>query len=378
MNSLDEIRKNIDAIDSGLLGLFTRRMETITDVAQLKLLSKAAVYSPEREKQLIKDILDKAPEEMAPYVKSLFISLMRLSRLKQYTVMVEAGACPEVLMPPQEVKPATGKKVCYQGIEGSWSSQAAAALFSDLKAYPLPAFEEVFTEVSSGRADFGVLPMENSTAGIITQVYDGLADFNCYIKSVYSQKVTNCLCVPFGVKLENVKKVISHPHALEQCSEFLKAHGITPVPYPNTAMAAQKVAEDKKSDCAALCSADAACLYGLEILADSADNSSCNETRFIALSKNLEGFDACDHMSITFTLPDESSGSLSFVLALFGDAGINLTSIQSRPLTGKPWEHRFYLDFCGNPKEISVRSVLYMMEKELPTLKLLGCYKELI
>lgn len=378
MNSLEEIRKNIDAIDSGLLELFSRRMEAVTEVARIKMATKAAVFNPEREKQLLNDILDKTSEEMQPYAKSLFISLMRLSRLKQYTVMTEAGECPEILIPIQEEDFSSAAKVCYQGIEGSWSSQATTALFPGYTAYPLPTFDEVFSEVSSGRADYGVLPMENSTAGIITQVYDGLADYNCYIKSVYSQKVTNCLCAPVGASLKNIKRAFSHPHALEQCSDFLKAHSITPIPYPNTAMAAQMVAEKKNLENAALCSPDAARLYGLDILVQSADNSTHNETRFIALSKNLEGLETGNRMSITFTLHDESSGSLSFVLSLFGDAGINLTSIQSRPLAGKPWEHRFYLDFCGNPKEKNVRAVLYMMERELPTLKLLGCYSELI
>lgn len=264
--------------------------------------------------------------------------------------------------------------VCYQGLECSYSESAAKSLFSEAKLINRLTFEDVFKSVFEGTADIGIVPIENSTAGYINDVYDLLLKYDLFINHTYEKKVDHCLACCIDTNPEDIREVYSHPQALAQCSEYIAKHKFIGKDEINTAIAAQKTAELNKKSTACICSEEAAKLYGLKIIEKQINDQKKNYTRFAAVSKKLLVEDNHNKVSIVFNVLHET-GSLSEVLSTFAYYGCNLSYINSRPNRISTWEYMFYVDFEGNLCDNKIKSMLSQLKTELPYMKILGSFK---
>lgn len=266
-----------------------------------------------------------------------------------------------------------GAKIAYQGIEGANSHEAALTMFpkADLRSYS--AFEDVFKAVRDGECDYGVLPVENSTAGSVSAVYDLILRYRFYIVGAYNMRIDYCLAGLKQACLEDVEMVISHPQALSQCEEYIASRGYEALSCSNTAVAAKRTAREKRLSLAAICSAKAAAVYGLQPLDEHLQDNPYNTTRFIVISKKLYISDNADKVSLCFSLP-HVTGSLFKMLSRFDALGLNLTKIESRTIPGKDFEYLFYLDFSGSVKSEGVTNLLCQLSEELPEFSFLGNY----
>ena len=240
---------------------------------------------------------------------------------------------------------------------------------------PCATFESVMLTLQSKKAAYGVLPIENSSTGAITEVYDLLRKYGSFIVGEHKVRVTqNLLGVP-GATLEDVREVYSHQEGLNQSREFLAAHPQwLQIPYQNTAVSAQYVAQAGDPAKAAIASLRAAELYGLQVLKSDTNFNKNNFTRFIIVSNRLQLSRNSNKVSVYLTLP-HVSGSLSAMLDLFANAGINLSKIESRPIYSKRWEYYFYLDFEGSLQDPKVLRVLRAVEEHAEYFEILGCYQ---
>lgn len=265
--------------------------------------------------------------------------------------------------------------IAYQGIEGANSHEAAQMLFPNgmLKAYK--TFEDVFKAVEEGECDYAVLPVENSTAGSVSAVYDLILRYRYYIVGAYDMKIDHCLAGLKQSELCDIEKVISHPQALSQCGGYTKKMGFETISCSNTAVAARETANEKRLNLAAICSRRAAEEYGLKILDSHLQDNANNTTRFIVISKKLYIADNANKVSLCFSLP-HVTGALFHMLQRFDALGLNLTKIESRPVPDKDFEYLFYLDFSGNVRTESVTGLLCRLDEELPEFSFLGNYYE--
>lgn len=370
---LDETRAEITAIDREIQALFLRRMACAEQVAAYKLTTGDSILKPDREQYLIQTLGAQAPAGLRQEYTALLKSVMRVSRKHQYEFVL---ACqPERLalpLTPRQDKPA---RVAYQGLPASYQSQAARAMFPDAQEiFHVPTFEDVFRAVSAGQADAGVVPAENSTVGTINEACDLLVQYDLHISHSHVDHIQNCLCALPGATLASVRTACSIKPALGQCQNFLKAHGLAQREAENTAVAAQTVAQSGDLTLAAVCSEQAAALYGLSVLARGINDDKHNQTRFIAVSRGLSAQPDDNRISLVFTLPHRD-GSLAAALSVCADHEINLTEIHSRPLPETPWEYRFYIDLEGSLCDPAVRAMIYQLEEELSTVRILGSYR---
>ena len=264
--------------------------------------------------------------------------------------------------------------VCYQGLPYSYSESAARTMFGDKTLIHKETFEDVFREVYEDRADIGVVPLENSTAGHVQEVYDLLMEYNLYINYSYIKKVDHCLAGIRDGELKDVKEIYSHPQALMQCREFIKENGYMAKNEINTAVAAKKVFEMNNKNAACICSVEAAENYGLKILKENINSEKLNYTKFGAISKKLETKQDHNRVSIVFTVPHEV-GTLHEVMSIFAQNNVNLSYIYSRPDVGSLWKYLFYMDFEENIIKPEIQAILERMKKELPIMKILGSYR---
>jgi len=263
--------------------------------------------------------------------------------------------------------------VCYQGLPYSYSECAAKALFKDKNMVYKETFEDVFKDVYDGTADIGVVPIENSTAGYINEVYDLLLTYDLYINYNYIKKVDHCLSGIKDAALDDIEEVYSHPQALMQCKEYIKKHGFKVKNEINTAVAAKKVFDMNVKNAACICSVEAADNYGLKVF-ESDINPRQNYTRFGAVSKNLMVNENHNRTSIVFSVPHEV-GTLNNVLSMFSYYHVNLSSIYSRPDLKSPWKYLFYLDFEGNILTLEIKEILNNLKNKLPFIKILGSFQ---
>lgn len=264
--------------------------------------------------------------------------------------------------------------VCYQGLECSYSESAAKALFNGANLINRTTFEDVFKAVYDEMADIGIVPIENSTAGYINDVYDLLLKYDLFINNTYEKKVDHCLASSLDAEIEDIREVYSHPQALAQCSEYITKHNLRAMDEINTAVAAQNTAHLNKRSAACICSEEAAQRYGLKILEKQINDQKKNYTRFAAVSKKLLIEDSHNKVSIVFNVP-HVTGSLSEVLSTFAYYGCNLSYINSRPNRISTWEYMFYVDFEGNLSDKKIKSMLSQLKTELPYMKVLGSFK---
>ena len=268
------------------------------------------------------------------------------------------------------------EKIAYQGIKGANSYEAAQRLFpeSDLTAYK--SFDDVFRAVEDGECGYGVLPVENSTAGSVAAVYDLILRYRFYIVGALDLPIDYCLAGLKQSTLGDIEKVISHPQALSQCEQYISRMGFESAACSNTAVAARDTAREKRLNLAAVCSYKAAEEYGLKVLDDHLQDNKNNTTRFIVISKKLYINENANKVSLCFSLP-HVTGALFHMLQRFDALGLNLTKIESRPIPDKDFEYLFYLDFSGSVKSEGVTSLLCKLSEEMPEFSFLGNYNEI-
>ena len=369
--TLSELRMKIDELDLKIKELFLLRMKVAEEVAESKSKTGDKILKPEREAEVIQQLTTDMDEDLKPAFTSFIRKVMEVSRTFQYRKMLDLGV--PFKLDFQEEDPII-EKVSYQGLPGSYSELAAGNIFPEAESSPVDTFEAVFLSISEGKNQAGVVPLENTTAGGVYEVYDLLLSHDLYINYSEIVKVDHCLAAIKGAGLQEIKEVYSHPQAIAQSAEFLKKHGIAAKDSSNTAVAAKDVADLKDLSKAAICSREAAERYGLNILLEGINHNKENATKFVAVSKRLVVKNNHDRIAIVFACPHRS-GSLASVLGIFGDYGVNLTEIHSRPDGKNSWEYLFYVDFTGNLKDSRIRALFYQLYEELPFVKIIGSYK---
>lgn len=372
MRELKDIRTDINAVDEQIRGLFMKRMALALEVAKTKANTNDKILKPDREAEIIATRSQGMPDEIRLKYVALLQSMMRASREYQYSEILRL--VPDKFpLPPAEGK-LDPRSVYYQGVPGAYQELAARALFPACEPAPVATWEQVFQAVHSGEADAGVVPVENTTAGTVNEVYDLLLKYDLSINRSYIKKIRHCLAAAPGATLDTIVRVCSHPHALPQCSAFIAAHGYEAVEASNTAIAAQNVRDRADKAVAAICSREAAERYGLAVLAEGINDLQHNETRFIAVSRKLTVQPEDNTIEIVFNL-ENVAGSLSAVLSIFADYGVDMTEIHSRPMKDSPWCYVFYIDFTGNMRDHNIQALLYQLHEELPYIKVIGSYR---
>lgn len=371
--ALSDLRNIIDKIDLEIKELFLQRMKVAVEVAECKSKTGDKILKPEREEEIIGRLTAGMDDEMKLSYSSFIKKVMEVSRTFQYRRLMELGTgfAPEFL----EEEPAVNE-VCYQGLPGSYSELAAGSIFPDAGCSSVETFEDVFLAISGGKAQAGIVPLENTTAGSVYEVYDLLMKHDLYINYSEIVKVDHCLAAIKGSVLEDIEEVYSHPQAIAQSAEFLRKKGIAARESSNTAVAAKYVAEAGDKSKGAICSKEAAERYDLSILLEGINHNKENATKFVAVSKKLIVKKNHDRIAIVFACPHRS-GSLAGVLGIFGDYGVNLTEIHSRPDGKNSWSYLFYVDFTGNLKDNRIRALFYQLYEELPFVKIIGSYRSI-
>ncbi|MGN1002539.1 MAG: bifunctional chorismate mutase/prephenate dehydratase [Oscillospiraceae bacterium] len=379
---LKELREQIDQIDKSMVELFTRRMEVCKDVAAYKKENGLAVSDPERERKKLAEIAALAGEEMRRYTTPLYSLLFDLS--KAYQNRVTGGESPlcgrisAAMESTPRVFPEFATVAC-QGVEGAYSQIACDKLFTVPNIMYFKSFDAVFSAIEQGFCQYGVLPIENSTAGSVNQVYDLMMKHNFSIVRSVRIKVDHCLVAKKGVKMGDIKEVFSHEQAINQCSEFLKSlgSGVKITVCENTAQAAKMVAQSDRRDAAALSSHSCESLYDLECLRESVQDRGNNFTRFICISKNLEIYPGADKTSIMAVTPHKP-GALYKLLARFYALGINLTKLESRPLPDRNFEFMFYFDLEKTIDSPDMLQLLGELGELCESFEYLGSYTEVV
>ena len=378
---LNDYRKRIDEIDEQLLALFVRRMETAGDIAAYKKANGLRVLDMRREKEKLREIADKTPEELREYALSLYSLIFELSRSRQGRLLGTTGELPERIARAIEETPRLFPEdaaVACQGVEGAYSAQACEKLFKRPSTFYFSSFEAVFSAIEKGLCRYGVLPLENSTAGSVNAVYDLMMRHNFHIVRSVRIKVDHNLLANSGAKLSDIREIYSHEQAISQCARFLQSlPNAKVIRCENTAAAAKLVAESGRTDVAALSSRACMELYGLDCLAASVQDQGSNFTRFICIARELEIYPGADRTSLMMVLPHRP-GSLYKVLSRFYALGVNLNKLESRPMPERNFEFMFYFDL-----ETSVYSPQFIqLMGELPELceefSYLGSYSEVV
>lgn len=378
MKNLDlmECRNKLDVIDREIVRLFEERMKVCGDVAEYKIETGKAVYDAERERQKIAAVQEMAGGEFNQIaVKEVFSQLMAISRKYQYGLLAAHGKTDPLGFEEVEDLKKDGVRVVFQGVEGAYSHAAVRTYFGEsVEAYHVPKFEDTMREVEEERADYAVLPIENSTAGFVIDNYDLLAKYQNYIVGEVYIPISHMLLGRPDAQLTDIKTVYSHPQALRQCAEYLNLHNEwNQIAVLNTAVAAKKVIDEDDRGQAAIASRVAGELYGLKELAEGINNEKCNTTRFLVLAKRPVYEKCASKISIMFEIP-HVSGSLYNILGNFIFNGVNMIMIESRPIPEKTFEYRFFIDFEGNLSDASVRNALTGIRAEASVLKILGNY----
>lgn len=377
MVDLLECRREIDEIDDEILKLFQRRMKICEDVAAYKIETGKKVLDPEREAQKLKVLMEKADGEFnALGAREVFRQVMAISRKRQYQLLTAHGTEEESEYHMVESLPTSGVNVVFQGVEGAYSYAAMRAHFQeDIHSYHVKTWRDAMEEVLAGKADYAVLPIENSTAGIVADIYDLLTEYRLYIVGEETIRADHVLLGLPGASPADIRSVCSHPQALSQCKKFLEQHGEwNIVKMENTAGAAKKVSEEKDISQAAIASREAGEVYGLKILAENICHNQGNVTRFIIVGSQPVYERTAGKLSVCFELP-HASGTLYNMLSHFIYNGLNMTKIESRPIVGRTWEYRFFVDFEGNLQESAVKCALRGLEAEANRLRVLGNYR---
>ena len=378
---IKELRDQIDLIDDQLVQLFCQRMEVAAKVADYKREHNLPILVPAREREILADVAQKAGEEMGNYTRVLYSMLFELSRSYQSKRNMTLSPLHEQIQQAIEATPKLFPQtpmVACQGVEGAYSQIACEKIFKSPFIMYFKNFEGVFNAIEQGLCQYGILPIENSTAGSVNKVYDLMIRHNFSIVRTFRLKVDHNLLVKPGAKLEDIKEIYSHEQAISQCSAFLNSlPGVKVIPVENTAVAAQMVAASDRWDIAALSSRSCAELYGLTCIAPSVQDKGNNHTRFICISRNLEIYPGSDKTSIMMVLPHRP-GSLYRVLARLFTLGINVTKLESRPIPDRDFEFMFYFDLETSIYSEEFVQLMCELDDLCEEFKYLGSYSEVV
>ncbi|MBP3478841.1 MAG: bifunctional chorismate mutase/prephenate dehydratase [Oscillospiraceae bacterium] len=378
---MQELRGQIDEIDDRLVQLFSQRMDIAAQIAAYKKENNMPIFVPSREREKLLDVAQKAGPEMANYTRVLYSMLFELSRSYQsklgdtlsplYQRITEAIENTPKLFPQQAM-------VACQGVEGAYSQIACEKIFKNPFIMYFKNFDGVFTAIEQGLCQYGILPIENSTAGSVKKVYDLMIKHNFSIVRTFRLKIDHNLLANPGATLDTIREVYSHEQAINQCSEFLSGlKNVKIIPVENTAVASEMVSKSGRTDVAALSSRGCAELYGLKNLAASVQDKDNNYTRFICISKNLEVYPGSDKTSIMMIL-NHRPGALYKVLARLYVLGINVTKLESRPLPDRDFEFMFYFDLDTSIYSEEFVQLMCELEDLCEEFKYLGSYSEVI
>lgn len=376
MLDLKEARKNIDAIDKQIVELFEKRMLEANAVAEYKRKTGKAVYDKEREDEKLEHLGQLSSNEFnKKAITELFSQIMSISRKYQYTVLPQTSKLAD-FKKAEELPVGPDTKVCYFGVPGAHTHQAMEDFFGEeITGISCPTFQIVMEAVEQGEADYGVLPIENSSTGGITANYDLLLNYSNCIVGQYVNRIEQCLLALPGVAMDELKTVYSHPQGLLQCSGFLKEHPeLDQIEFSNTATAAKKVAEDRERSQAAIAAKRAAKEYGLQVLKEGIQQEKNNSTRFIVIGREPIYLADSNKIALCIELSHEC-GTLYRILSHFLFNGLNMTQIESRPMKGKNWEYRFFIDIEGNLEDPSVQNALRGIKEEAKSVRVLGNFK---
>ena len=370
-----QLRDEIDVIDKQIVELYEKRVNICKQVAEYKIENGKKVFDRVREEEKIRKVKAMTTSDFTSRaVEELFEQIMSVSRKLQYQILAEHGSSGRLPFMGVDSLDDGKVRVVFQGAEGAYSQAAMVQYFGDkIQSFHVNTFRDAMSAIEEGSADFAVLPIENSTAGIISEVYDLLVEFENYIVGEQIIKIEHCLLGVPGSTIEDIRTVYSHPQSLMQSARFLSEHDWKQISMQNNAFAAQKVVKDGDKTQAAIASAYAGEIYGLDVLKKGVNQSDTNSTRFIIVTNQKVFLKDAKKISICFEIPHES-GSLYHMLSHFIYNGLNMNHIESRPIQGKNWEYRFFVDFEGNLKDSAVQNALRGLKEETSLLKILGNY----
>ena len=373
---LQEIRKQLDVIDHDIVDLLEERMRLTSEVAEYKIQTGKAVYDKEREEQKLEAVGSQAHSSFnSQAMREIFSQVMTISRRYQYQILAKYGQEVEMGFHQIDSLPMKQIRVVYQGVEGAYSQAAAIQYFGEeTPMYHVKTWDDTMREVEEEKADYAVLPIENSSAGAVTDNYDLLVKYHNYIVAEICVPISHVLLGTKDADILDVKTVFSHPQALMQSSVFLNEHREwKQISVENTAIAAKKVLDDQDRTQAAVASEIAGKLYGLKVLQREIQYNKNNTTRFIVVSKHPVYEKRANKVSLCFELP-HVSGSLYNMLGNFIFNHVNMMKIESRPIIGRTWEYRFFVDIEGNLADAGVRNALKGIFSEASNVKILGNY----
>ena len=375
---LSEIREKIDAVDDQLLDLFLQRMDLSDEVAAYKNEHHLPILNKERERAILAKVTEKSGEKER-YAYHLFSTLFELARSRQAELIdapTRVGAqIKAALADMNEVFPQTGLVAC-QGVEGANSQVACDRLLPRGNIVYVKTFQAVVSAVESGLCKFGVLPIENSSNGSVRAVYELLQDHNLTIVRSTRLCIRHELLALPGVKMGDITEIYSHEQAIGQCSKFLNSlNGVRVIPCDNTAAAAKMVAERGDRHVAAISSHPCAALYGLETVSDEIQDSDNNYTRFICVTKDPVIYAGASRISLIIAC-DNKPGALYEILSKLAALGINMTKLESCPVTGRNFEFIFFLELEASVQEPGVLAMLEELERSCAGFHFLGNYAE--
>lgn len=375
MKDLKKIREEIDEIDSQIVSLYEQRMQRTTEVAEYKISVGKQVLDKQREQEKIQSVKEQAGEENRFGVGELFEQIMAMSRKRQYQLLRQHGQAGELGFAAVDTLPFHTKRIVYQGTEGAYSQLAMKAYFGEeTKGYHVDTWRDAMEAIKKGEADYAVLPIENSSAGIVGENFDLMLEYDNYIVAEQTIKIEHALLGLPDAEISDIKTVYSHPQALMQSVDFLNEHDAWErVPVKNTAVAARQVVKEQRKDQAAIASEVTADIYGLKILRRNINYSDENSTRFIIVGGEQLRLKGADKVSICFEVSHES-GSLYRMLSHFMFNNLNMFKIESRPIKDKSFEYRFFVDLEGDLGDGAMQNALKGLSEETLYIKILGNY----
>lgn len=370
-----ELRQQIDAIDSQIVDLYEKRMDVSRQVAEYKISTGKKVFDKQREAEKLAKVKSLTHNEFNSHgVEELFEQIMSMSRKLQYRLLAENGSMGKLPFIGVDELETEQARVVFQGAEGAYSQAAMMQYFGDrVHSFHVDSFRDAMSAIDEGSADFAVLPIENSTAGIVNEIYDLLQEYENYIVGEQIIRIEHCLLGVPGAKISDIRTVYSHPQSLMQSAKYLESHDWQQISMQNNAFAAKRVAGDGDITQAAIAGEQAAGVYGLEVLEKGINDSGVNSTRFIIVTNQKIFRKDAKKISICFEVPHES-GSLYHMLSHFIYNNLNMTKIESRPIEDRAWEYRFFIDFEGNLADSAVKNALRGLRDEARNMKILGNY----
>ena len=379
---LQNYREQIDGIDDELLRLFKERMDVSHQIALYKKEHSLSALDAAREREKLADIGEKAGEEMRTYAFILYNTLFELSRTHQGSILNAESKLNRTiavaLEHTKQIFPQHAQVAC-QGIEGAYSQLACDRLFAEPNIMYFTSFEGVFSAIRDGLCQYGILPLENSTAGSVNAVYDLMMRYHFKIARSVRLKIDHNLLVKAGVKKDDIREIYSHEQAIQQCAGYLKEFGknVKVTVVANTAEAAKMIAESDRNDVAALASRSCCELYGLKCLDKSVQDRGNNYARFICISKELEIYPGADRTSIMLTTAHKP-GALYKVLGWIHTLGVNIVKLESRPIPDRDFEFMFYFDLETSVYAQQFSQLMCELENMCEEFHYLGSYTEIV